>query len=76
MVTNHQLRRMSKVELVQYALEGDRQARRAADELLRRYERRFRAKGLLDRKRELADPDANGDHSSVEDEDEKPASLL
>lgn len=75
MVTNNALRRMSKVELVQYALEGDRQARRAADELLRRYERRFRQKGLLDRSRELADPDANGDQPAA-DEDDRPASLL
>ena len=58
MITNHHLRRMSKLELVQYALEGERQSRRAADELLRRYEKRFRDKGLLARKAELADPDA------------------
>lgn len=59
MITNQHLRRMSKLELVQYAMEGDRQSRRAADELLRRYEKRFREKGLLSRRVELADPDTS-----------------
>ena len=58
MVTNQHLRRMSRIELVQYGLEGDRQQRRAADELFRRFHAKYREKGLLDRKMELADPDA------------------
>lgn len=56
MVTNSHLRRMTRIELVQYGLEGDRQQRRAADELFRRFYERFREKGLLDRSQELAEP--------------------
>ena len=63
MVTNQHLRRMSRIELVQYGLEGDRQQRRAADELFRRFHAKYREKGLLDRKVELADPDAAGDEA-------------
>lgn len=63
---------MSKLELVQYALEGEKQRRRAGDELLRRYEKRFRDKGLLDRKLERADPDLPPDQQP----DDQVGSLL
>lgn len=55
MITNRHLRRMTKVELVQYGLEGDRPQRRAADELFRRYYEKFKERGLLKRSEELAD---------------------
>ena len=67
MVTNQHLRRMSRIELVQYGLEGDRQQRRAADELFRRFHAKYREKGLLDRKVELADPDAGDSADDMPD---------
>jgi len=66
-VTNQHLRRMSRIELVQYGLEGDRQQRRAADELFRRFHAKYREKGLLDRKVELADPDAGDSADDMPD---------
>lgn len=53
MLTNRTLRRMTKVELVQYGMQGSREQRRAADELFRRYHRRFQEKGLLDGKLDI-----------------------
>lgn len=47
MLTNQTLRRMTRIELVQYGLQGDRERRRAADEMFRRFHERFREKGLL-----------------------------
>ena len=58
---------MSRIELVQYGLEGDRQQRRAADELFRRFHAKYREKGLLDRKVELADPDAGDSADDMPD---------
>ena len=76
MITNHHLRRMSRVELVQYAREGEKQRRRAADELLRRFEVRFAQKGLLDKAHEQADPDAELDEQDDGDGTTKLRSIL
>lgn len=59
MMTANHLRRMTKIELVQYGMEGDRQQRRASDELFRREYEKFRAKGLLDSDRDVSRPDAD-----------------
>lgn len=48
MLTNQTLRRMTRIELVQYGLQGDRERRRAADEMFRRFHEKFRGKGLLE----------------------------
>lgn len=47
-LTNQTLRRMTRIELVQYGLQGDRERRRAADEMFRRFHEKFRGKGLLE----------------------------
>jgi hypothetical protein len=46
---------MTRVELVQYGLQGDRERRRAADEMFRRFHEKFRDKGLLEADREEAE---------------------
>jgi hypothetical protein len=76
MMTARHLRRMSRIELVQYGLEGERQRRRASDELFRRDERRFREKGLLARTQELAEPDATAETPLEPEPDDRPSSLL